>query len=91
MRLAAFADLLYDPDDGRCGGWSREELEAMNARFTERLEEAFRNGSESRESAANQVKLPTSPTPRFVAPLCPAARDALLRSAENALAFVVRG
>jgi len=33
----------------------------MNACFAERLEEAFRLGLGNRESAAGQVKFPTSP------------------------------
>jgi hypothetical protein len=57
MRLGT----LYEPGDEQNGGWSREQLEIMNARFTERLEEAFRLGLESRTSTAGQVKFPTSP------------------------------
>jgi len=89
MRFAALAHLLHDPTDERCGSWSQEELEQMNARFAERLEEAFRLGLESRASTANQVRLPTNSGPRFVAPRPP---DGLLRStAGDALLFVARG
>jgi hypothetical protein len=92
MRLGAALDALVDPDeDRRCGGWSQEELEAMNARFAAALEEAFRLGLEHRASAANQVKLRANSGPRWVTPFCPVVRDGLLRSAaSDALVFVVR-
>ena len=66
MRLAVpnylfIDDHCVDPGDPELGTWSREALETMNARFSERLEEAFRLGLENRESAAGQVKFPTSP------------------------------
>src|SRR5215471_18482092 len=57
--------ILYEAGDELDGLWSRERLIEMNARFTERLEEAFRLGLESRESAAGQVKLPASLSPRY--------------------------
>src|SRR5262249_60264487 len=38
-------DQLYAPDYERWGGWSREELEHMNARFAATLEEAFASGA----------------------------------------------
>ena len=81
---------VTDPADERIGSWIREELEAMNARFTERLEEAFRLGLESRESAAGQVKL-VSLGPRWVTPLTREIREGLWRSsAANALVFIAR-
>ena len=55
-------DHRADPGDPEPGTWSREALETMNARCAERLEEAFRLGLENRESAAGQVKFPTSPS-----------------------------
>ena len=66
MRLAIpnylFVDNhCVDPGDPELGTWSREQLEAMNACFAERLQEAFRLGLENRERAAGQVKFPTSP------------------------------
>jgi hypothetical protein len=38
--------------DGAIGEWSRRELAAMNAAFVERIERAFRTGSESKAAAA---------------------------------------
>jgi hypothetical protein len=87
---AALAQLLCDPAEERHGSWSQEELEQMNAAFVTAVEQAFASGLESRESAAAQVALPASAGPRFIAPLCPAVSSGLLRSAENALAFVAR-
>ena len=86
MQLAALALALY-PDDERSGLWSRDELEQMYAAFVAALERAFELGLESRASAAAQVRVCASLRPRFVAPPCP---DGLLRSAESALAFVMR-
>ena len=60
--------------------WTRERLERMDARFTARLEWAFRWGRESRVSAAAQVELPATSAPLFSAPLCPDIWTALLRS-----------
>jgi len=89
MRLAYRA--LYEPGDEQDGPWSREQLIEMNARFTERLEEAFRLGLESRESAAGQVKLPVSLGPRRVTPLTREIQEGLWRSsAANALVFIAR-
>ena len=86
MRLGCH--ILYEAGDERDGLWSHEQLEEMNARFTERLEEAFRLGLESRASAAGQVKLPVSPVPRRVTPLVREIQDGLWRSAD--LVFVAR-
>jgi hypothetical protein len=86
---ASLALALYPDDELAEGGWTREQLLEMNASFTARLEEMFRLGLERRESAAAQVRLPTN-SARFIAPLCPAVQEGLLRSAENALAFVAR-
>jgi len=89
MRLSYHT--LYEAGDERDGLWSREQLIEMNARFTERLEEAFRLGLESRESAAGQVKLPASLGPRRVTPLTREIQEGLWRSsAANALVFVAR-
>src|SRR5262249_50965493 len=78
------------PEDER-ETWTREQLEAMDARFSAALEEAFRLGLESRESAAGQVKLPVSLGPRWVTPLTREIREGLWRSsAANALVFVAR-
>jgi hypothetical protein len=64
----------------------------MNARFVERLEQAFKLGLESRASAASQVKLPVSLGPRFVTALCQATCDGLFRSAAtDSTVFVARG
>jgi hypothetical protein len=79
MRLTPALDALLNSEDDRYGQWSREELEAMNARFAAALEQAFELGLESRESARQQVRLPTN-SARFVAPLCPATQEGLFRS-----------
>ena len=80
----------YEPGDEQNGAWSREQLEEMNARFVERLEEAFRLGLESRESAAGQVKLPASLGPRWVTPLTREVQEGLWRSAADTPVFVAR-
>jgi len=81
----------YEPGDERDGLWNREQLLEMDARFTERLEEAFELGLESRESAAGQVKLAASSGPRRVTPLTREIQEGLWRSsAANALVFVAR-
>jgi hypothetical protein len=90
MRLNGFSPARYEPGDELQGGWTREQLEAMNQAFVERLEEAFASGLESRESAAAQVRLPANGGPRFVAPLCPVVRDALWRSSPPSEAVFVR-
>jgi len=86
-----WSHLTYDPNDERDGPWSREQLLEMDARFTERLEEAFRLGLERRESAAGQVKLPVSLGPRWTTPLTREIQEGLWRSsAANALVFIAR-
>jgi hypothetical protein len=60
--------------------WTRKRLQRMDARFTRRLEWAFRWGHERRASAANEVELPTTPVPYFSTPLTPEAWAGLLRS-----------
>ena len=88
MRLSCHT--LYEAEDELDGLWSRERLIEMNTRFAERLEEAFRLGLESRESAAGQVKL-VSLGPRWVTPLTREIREGLWRSsAANALVFIAR-
>ena len=90
MRLNNSPYYALLPEDEQ-GTWSREALEAMNARFAERLEEAFRLGLESRESAAGQVKLPVGLGPRWVTPLTREIQEGLWRSsAANALVFITR-
>jgi hypothetical protein len=85
MRLGA------EPEDELNGGWTREQLEAMNAVFVAALEKAFELGLESRASARGQVKLPVSLGPRFVTALCQATCDGLFRSAAtDATVFVAR-
>jgi hypothetical protein len=42
------------PGDEQNGGWPREQLEAMDAKFRERVERAFENGSERRQSTRPQ-------------------------------------
>jgi hypothetical protein len=80
-----------EPGDERDGGWTREQLETMNDRFTERLEEAFRLGLESRASASNQVRLPVSLGPRWSIPLTREISEGLWRSsAADAPVFVAR-
>ena len=87
----ARSPLTYDPNDDRDGPWTREQLEEMNARFTERLEQAFELGLERRESAAGQVKLPASLGPRWTTPLTKEIQEGLWRSsAASALVMVVR-
>jgi hypothetical protein len=74
-----------------CETWTREQLVEMNARFVDRLEQAFELGLENRKSAAAQVKLPVSPGPRWVTPLTRQTQESLWRSsAANALAVVTR-
>jgi hypothetical protein len=91
MRLTPALDALLNSEDDRYGQWSREELEAMNARFAAALEQAFACGAESRESARRQVKLPTN-SARFIAPLCPRVLEGLLRSpAADTLVFIAKG
>ena len=46
---------LYEPGDEQNGGWSREQLENMNARFSERLEEAFRLYDREHRPAAREL------------------------------------
>ena len=86
MRLGCH--ILYEAGDERDGPWTREQLEQMNASFVAALESAFELGLESRTSAANQVKLPTSPSPRRITPLVREVQDGLWRSAD--LVFVAR-
>ena len=96
MRLAVPSylfvdDHCVDPGDPELGTWSREALEAMNARFSAALEHAFELGLESRASAPCQVKLPVSLGPRWVTPLTREIREGLWRSsAADALVFVAR-
>ena len=80
-----------DLEDPEPSTWSREELEAMDARFTERLEEAFRLGLESRASAANEIKLRPSPGPRWVTPLTREIQEALWRSSAASIVMAARG
>jgi hypothetical protein len=71
--------------------WSREELEAMDSRFAEQLEQAFELGLESRASAAGQVQLKPTFGPRWTTPLTREIQEGLWRSsAANALVFVTR-
>jgi hypothetical protein len=44
--------MLPLPGDEIVGAWSREQLEAMDAKFRQRVERAFENGSERRQPAA---------------------------------------
>jgi hypothetical protein len=95
MRLAVpsylfIDDYCVDPRDPELGTWSREALETMNARFTERLEEAFRLGLENRASASGQVALPASSGPRWVTPLTREIQEGLWRSSADALVMVAR-
>ena len=62
-----------------CETWTREQLVEMNARFVDRLEQAFELGLESRASAASQVKLPAS-RPRWTTPLTREIAEGLWRS-----------
>jgi hypothetical protein len=91
--LNAWHSTKFDPPqpgDEQNGGWTRQELEAMDALFQASLERAFALGLESRASAANQVALPASPAPRFVMPICQTAWDALLQSPSDSTVFVSR-
>jgi len=91
MRFNGHSHLADPNEDLDEGTWSRERLIEMNTRFTERLEEAFRLGLESRESAASRVKLPVSLGPRWATPLTREIQEGLWRSsAANALVFVAR-
>jgi hypothetical protein len=83
-------DRCADPEDPEPGPWSREALETMNARFSERLEEAFRLGLESRASASGQVKLPASPGPRWSTPLTREIQEGLWRSSAASIVTVGR-
>jgi hypothetical protein len=61
----------------------------MNARFTERLEQAFAWGLESRESARREIKLKPSLGPRWATPLTREIQEGLWRSsATDALMFI---
>jgi len=92
MRFNSHSHLANPNEDLGEGPWSREQLIEMNARFAERLEEAFRLGLERRESAAGQVKLPVSLGPRWVTPLTREIQEGLWRSAaSDATMFVTRG
>jgi hypothetical protein len=71
---------ISEPEDRQQGQWPRDKLEDMDARFVAKMEWAFQWGHERRASAANAVELPTSPTPRFSAPLCPEVWAGLLRT-----------
>jgi hypothetical protein len=63
----------------------------MNARFVDRLEQAFELGLESRASASGQVKLKPSLGPRWVTPLTREIQEGLWRSsAASALVMVAR-
>jgi hypothetical protein len=84
-------DHCADPEDPEPGTWSREALETMNARFAERLEEAFRLGLESRTSAANEIKLRSSPGPRWVTPLTREIQEGLWRSSAASVVMAARG
>ena len=87
----AWLHLTYAPNDDRDGSWTREELEAMNARFTEAMERAFEAGLESRASAAGQIKLKPSLGPRWATPLTKEIQEGLWRSsAASALVAVIR-
>jgi hypothetical protein len=46
------AQALPEPGDEQEGGFSRTALLKMHERFVERVERAFKNGGEHRESAA---------------------------------------
>jgi len=63
----------------------------MNARFVDRLEQAFELGLENRKSAAAQVNLPVSLGPRWVTPLTREIQEGLWRSsAASPLVMVTR-
>ena len=51
-----------EPEDGKRGPYSHDQLLQMNARFVQRLERAFANGDESRAAAsATYRKVPAGP------------------------------
>jgi hypothetical protein len=81
-----------DPNENPAEGpWTREQLEQMNAAFAVALNRAFSAGAENPASAANQVKLPATPGPRWSTPLTREIREGLWRSsAASALVFVAR-
>jgi len=92
MRFNGHSHLADPNEDLDEGTWSRERLIEMNARFAERLEEAFRLGLERRASAAGQVKLPAGTGPRWVTPLTREIQEGLWRSsAASALVMMTRG
>ena len=83
-------DRCADLGDPELGTWSREALEAMNARFADQLERAFAGGLESRESARGQVKLRVG-LPRWATPLTREVQEGLWRSsAASPLVMVAR-
>ena len=89
-RLRSPLHYMCAPED-ELETWTKEQLVEMNARFTDRLEEAFRLGLESRESAASQVKLAAGSGPRWTTPLTREIQEGLWRSsAASALVMVVR-
>src|SRR5262249_8327390 len=61
------------------GGWTKEQLEAMDACFVAVLERAFELRLENRESARREIKVPSGPIPRTSWPLPPTIWCALLR------------
>jgi len=79
-------DRAEDPEPG---AWSREALEAMDARFVAALEQAFELGLESRTSAAGEIKLKPSLGPRRVTPLTREIQEGLWRSSASVV-FVAR-
>ena len=50
MQLNGHSLVHYAPGDELHGAWTREELEAMNARFAAALEAAFAAGLENRDA-----------------------------------------
>jgi hypothetical protein len=67
--------VLSDQD----GPWSYDQLQAMNAEFIAKIEQAFESGRDRRSSAENEVKVRTA-MPRGVSPLTKEIWAGLLRS-----------
>ena len=73
-------DAPSQPGDEVVGGWSREQLEKMDARFCSRLERAIVNGREHAPmNALHFTDQQLSLLRELAAPLAPSQRSAFLK------------
>jgi len=61
MQLTAALYALLDSEDDRYGQWSREELEAMNARFVAAMGERSLVGSKAEKARGVRSSFPQAP------------------------------